>query len=97
MSQFIPSPEQQAIFDAVLKTSDNIAIAALAGTGKTTSLVELSRRLPAGGSRIFCAFNKDIVKELESRLNGTGVTTRTFHSIGLGALKKHLNVQELKP
>jgi len=98
MTQFTPSPEQQAIFDAVLNTRANIAISALAGTGKTTSLVELSKRLHATtGSKIFCAFNKDIVNELESRLNGTGVSARTFHSIGIGALKKHLNVQELPP
>lgn len=97
MTTFIPSPEQQAIFDAVLNTKDNVAIAALAGTGKTTSLVELSKRLPATGSKIFCAFNKDIVNELESRLTGTGVKASTFHSIGFSALKKHLNATAITP
>ncbi|MDX2077612.1 MAG: ATP-dependent helicase, partial [bacterium] len=97
MTQFIPSPEQQAIFDAVLNTKDNVAIAALAGTGKTSSLIELSKRLPATGSKIFCAFNKDIVNELESRLTGTGVKASTFHSIGFSALKKYLNATAITP
>ena len=98
MTQFIPSPEQQAIFDAVLNTRANIAISALAGTGKTTSLVELSKRLHATtGSKIFCAFNKDIVNELEGRLTGTGVRASTFHSIGFSALKKYLGAQSIVP
>jgi len=97
MTQFTPSPEQQAIFDAVLNTRANIAISALAGTGKTTSLVELSKRLPATGSKIFCAFNKDIVNELEGRLTGTGVRASTFHSIGFSALKKYLGAQSIVP
>lgn len=96
MAEFIPSEEQQAIFDAVIKTMDNIAIRALAGTGKTTTLVELARRIPKQGSRIFCAFNKEIVRELSSRLDGTGMTAQTFHSLGFGALKKHLGVKEMR-
>jgi len=98
MTQFTPSPEQHAIFDAVLNTRANIAISALAGTGKTTSLVELSKRLHATtGSKIFCAFNKDIVNELEGRLTGTGVRASTFHSIGFSALKKYLGAQSIVP
>jgi superfamily II DNA or RNA helicase len=68
MSTFVPSEEQAAIFDAVLNTSDNVAIRALAGTGKTTTLVELAKKLPKHGSKLFCAFNKDIVAELQKRL-----------------------------
>lgn len=94
---FIPSPEQQSIFDAVLNTRDNIAISALAGTGKTTTLVELSRLLPPQGSKIFCAFNKDIVSELEHRLRGTNMQAKTFHSIGFSALKKYLNSNQMAP
>lgn len=89
MGAFIPSPEQQAIFDAVLTTDGNLAINALAGTGKTTTLVELARKLPAG-TKLFCAFNKDIVADLEKRLGGTGMIAKTFHAIGLAALKANI-------
>jgi DNA helicase-2/ATP-dependent DNA helicase PcrA len=94
---FTPSPEQEAIFKAVRDTKANIAINALAGTGKTTTLVELAKLLPQNASKIFCAFNRDIVGELEKRLAGTGVRTQTFHSIGFAALKKHLGVQQMTP
>ena len=96
-SKFIPSPEQQALFDAFLNTNDNLAIAAGAGTGKTTTLVELAKRLPKSGHKLFCAFNRDIVKELKERLNGTGMWAKTFHGIGYGPLKKKLKVQTLEP
>lgn len=90
MKVFEPSPEQQAVFDAVLSTKDNIAISALAGTGKTTTLVELARKLPAAGSKLFCAFNKDIVSELERKLTGTGMKALTFHALGRAALVSKL-------
>lgn len=94
---FTPSPEQQAIFDAALKGSGNIMVNALAGCGKTTTLVELARRLPkAGKNRQFCAFNKSIVDELEERLRGTGMIAKTFHSMGYGALIKHFGGKQPK-
>jgi superfamily I DNA/RNA helicase len=94
---FQPSVEQQAIFDAFLMgEANNLAVEALAGTGKTTTLVELARKLPPKGSKIFCAFNKSIVDELSARLQGTGMWAKTFHSIGVAALKKHLGATDVK-
>lgn len=95
--KIVPSPEQQAIFDAFLQGHDNIAIAAGAGTGKTFTLVELAKRLPRGGYKLFSAFNRDIVKELKVRLDGTGMWAKTFHGIGYGALIKKLKVKTLEP
>jgi DNA helicase-2/ATP-dependent DNA helicase PcrA len=94
---FVPSPEQQAIFDAVLNTRDNIAINAKAGTGKTTTLVQLAKKLPSTGSKIYVAFNKDIVSDVQPKLDGTGMAAKTFHSLGYGALAKHLGAQNLNP
>ncbi len=97
MNPFTPSPQQTAIDHAVFNTSHNIGISALAGCGKTSTLVWIAKRLPQNDTKIFCAFNADIVKELQSKLDGTGVTARTFHSIGVGALKKFLGVKDLPP
>lgn len=97
MSNFQPSPEQQAILDFVQQSRQNLAIEALAGTGKTTMLLEIARRLPPGGRRLFCAFNRDIVSELERRLQGTGVLTKTFHGIGFAGLRKHLGAAAIQP
>lgn len=90
---FIPSPEQQAIFDYVTEHQYKpgqkaLAVSALAGTGKTSTIIELIQKTKAQG--IYCAFNKDIVREVEPKLKGTGVQAKTFHSMGYGALIKEL-------
>ncbi|MEO1287739.1 MAG: AAA family ATPase, partial [Chloroflexota bacterium] len=95
---FIPSTEQQAIFDYVLEHVNKdgkqaLAISALAGTGKTTSILELIKLLESKGHTVkgvYCAFNKDIVREVEPRLEGTGVRAKTFHSLSMGSLLNHL-------
>lgn len=68
---------QTAIFDHV-ETPDagNLIVEAVAGSGKTTTIVEATKR--CGDARvIFLAFNKSIATELKSR----GVNARTFHSL----------------
>ncbi len=81
------SSYQQSIFDAVQNTNDNIAINAVAGSGKTTVLVECAKRVPVTASVAFVAFNSHIVGELKSRL-GKNCDCRTIHSLGNGALYK---------
>lgn len=86
------SQEQQAIF-TVGQAPGNLAIRARAGTGKTTTIVELAKRLTTKGAPfdrkkvVFCAFNAAIASELASRLPSS-VTAKTLHSLGLSALKK---------
>lgn len=100
---FQPSSEQQQIFDYVMQymvggPRDQIMalmIEALAGTGKTTTLFELAKLLPSAGSKAYCAFNKDIVTEAEIKFRGTGVQVKTFHSLGLSALKKYLGAKDM--
>lgn len=68
---------QTAIF-AHVETPDagNLIVEAVAGSGKTTTIVEATKR--CGDARvIFLAFNKAIATELKSR----GVNARTFHSL----------------
>jgi DNA helicase-2/ATP-dependent DNA helicase PcrA len=54
----------------------------VAGSGKTTTLVELLRMIPKHKRVIFIAFNRDIVKELKSRVP-SNVEVKTIHSFGL--------------
>jgi hypothetical protein len=98
---FQPSPEQEAIFNYVQQTRSQagqkgLAVAALAGTGKTTTIVELIKRTP-GISGIYCAFNKDIVSDVEPKLKGTAVFAKTFHSMGYSVLMKHVNATRFNP
>ena len=71
------SPYQEAIFAFVAFSPDSAIVQAVAGSGKTTTIVEALNRAPQGTNSIFLAFNKAISEELKSR----GVNARTFHSI----------------
>lgn len=59
------SPFQQAIFDAIHVPTSNLIIQAVAGSGKTTTLIEALRHAP--GSALFMAFNKSIALDIAAR------------------------------
>jgi N12 class adenine-specific DNA methylase len=85
---FPPTPQQQAILDACVQ-GKNVAIQALAGTGKTTTLVLVARALMdrSPGTRIiYTAFNADIVADARRGRFGRNVTAMTMHSIAKQAL-----------
>jgi DNA helicase-2/ATP-dependent DNA helicase PcrA len=82
------APDQQA---AVLHACGPARIVAPAGSGKTRVLTERIRHLvldrgwePAG--IVAVAFNKRAQEELDARLSGVGVRTRTLNSLGLSIL-----------
>lgn len=43
--KFVPSPQQQAVFDWVESGRGNAFIEAVAGAGKTTTLIEACKRI----------------------------------------------------
>lgn len=83
------SPYQKDVFKAVAQHPGDIVVAALAGSSKTTSLVESLRYIPANKKVLVTAFNKEIQKELEKRIKRMNVETRTFHSLGLRAITQN--------
>lgn len=83
---FKPSPLQEAIFDKVRNGECHILINAVAGSGKTTTIVEIANLIPAGKRSIFLAFNRDIVKELRVKLP-PHIEVKTIHSFGLNELR----------
>ena len=91
---FIPSVEQQAIFDHILASKDMpgqkaLGVAALAGTGKTATIIEAIKLIP-DCTGIYCAFNKSIAEEVKPKLAGSRVEAKTFHSMGYRTLLDHL-------
>lgn len=75
---FSPSPFQAAIFAAIAEPRGNLLIEAVAGSGKTTTIVEAAKL--ATGDAVFLAFNKAIATELQARLP-SHFSARTFHSL----------------
>lgn len=92
MSQFTPSKYQVAIYDFIQKGHGNAVINAVAGSGKSTTLVNALKLIPSDQSVLFLAFNKSIVEELKIKVgNMPNVTIRTLHSLGASALMKQLH------
>jgi DNA helicase-2/ATP-dependent DNA helicase PcrA len=74
-----PSTYQQAIYDAVPSHPRGFAVVAVAGSGKTTTLVELAKHLPRHHVNVFLAFNVKIADTLKERLP-YWTQPSTFHS-----------------
>ncbi len=85
------SEQQRAIFEAMRAGVGNIAVQARAGTGKTTTGVELIRRASARAGRIlYAAFNRDIKDAVKPKLAGfKNVDVKTLHGVGYGILLQY--------
>jgi superfamily I DNA/RNA helicase len=84
---FKPSQYQQDIFDFVQKENRSGIIEAVAGSGKTTTIVKALELIPSNKYVLFLAFNKAIAEELKSRVP-SHVRAATFHSVGFGVWRK---------
>jgi len=75
---------QQAIFEAVREASNDLLIQAVAGSGKTTTIIEAMRY--AEGSSLFMAFNKAIAEDIRRKATAGDVKTLNAlgHSLVLG-------------
>lgn len=82
MAELIPSKHQKAVYEVFKQTDRNMSISAVAGSGKTTTLLQLLNFVPDGSSTIFLAFNNSIVDELKARNKRDGVDIMTLHSCG---------------
>lgn len=91
---FSPSKYQQAIFDFVTGSTGNAVVNAVAGSGKTTTIVKALTLIPNNLSTCFLAFNKSIVNELQERVP-SHVNVQTLHSLGWSAIGRTYNRPKL--
>ena len=80
--KFPPTQEQQDIIDATLAGKD-VKVQALAGSGKTSTVMSIARRLPEGRRAGYIVFNKDAQTEAEERVKAEDlpIEARTGHSL----------------
>lgn len=83
------SPQQEAIMQVCKHESCHLIIEALAGTGKTTTILEALKVLPRGQKVAFVCFNRNIATELQNRVP-RGVKAATLHSLGGKAVSDHV-------
>jgi superfamily I DNA/RNA helicase len=89
------SPYQRAVFDAVANPAGgNIVVEALAGSGKTTTIIEALSHTSEDQSALLCAFNKAIANELKPKAP-EGVDVMTLHAYGLRAVSRSLGRKEI--
>ena len=91
MSNFIPSKYQKKIFDFISSDTKNAVVSAVAGSGKTTTLINALDKVPETSSVLFLAFNVSIVEELGKRLSGKkNICVSTVHKFGFDTLRNNL-------
>jgi superfamily I DNA/RNA helicase len=83
------STYQQAIFEFVKSGRGSAFVEAVAGSGKTTTIVECAKLIPPYRSCTFVAFNKHIAEELSQRLP-KHVQAKTLNALGYSAWIKHV-------
>lgn len=84
VKSFKPTSYQIEIFKFIHFEKGNAVVEAVAGSGKTTTIVEAIKGLPGRSKRkiVFVAFNKHIADELKKKLPST-VKSTTMHAMGL--------------
>lgn len=80
---------QKKIFDFVEHGTGNGIIDAVAGAGKTTTLMGCVTHIPNLDDVIYCAFNTSIRKELQKKFHAAkkNVKICTIHSLGFQMLR----------
>lgn len=91
------SKYQKAIYKAFQLTDKNISISAVAGSGKTTTLLQLLSFIPKESSSLFLAFNNSIVDELRERNKRKDVQIMTIHSCGWRSILKRYGKVKMNP
>jgi superfamily I DNA/RNA helicase len=97
--------EQKRIFQFVAKESGHGIIDAVAGAGKTTTIMECAKFVKDKNTILFCAFNNSISGEIARKFHELGlneVTVKTIHALGRQILQdnnssgKPINLEENK-
>lgn len=89
MSDFIPSQRQLDIFSIWQNRDSNILINAVAGSGKTTTLLQLLEYCEH--RTLFLAFNKSVQEEIQYKIDSRGLgqgKALTMHSLGLSSIRQ---------
>jgi DNA helicase II / ATP-dependent DNA helicase PcrA len=104
LSGHAASPNQAAVFDHFRFGRGSRIIKAVAGSGKTTTMKNAVAYLPPRLSVQLLAFNVDAADQLKAAIDelvekkripaNNNVRASTFHSVGMYAVRRHLNLPE---
>lgn len=89
-----PSQYQKNVFEWIEYGGGNAVVEAVAGSGKTSTMVHAASLFPSSADSVFLAFNKHIAEELGAKLPGH-VTCGTMHSLCLRSLRESFGFIEI--
>lgn len=95
---FVPSEYQLAAFEWATHGEGHAVMKAVAGSGKTTTIVKMLDILPKDIRILFVAFNKNIVRALNEKVQQAGytnITVVTLNSSGFSVCRKYEGFQEV--
>ena len=86
---YSPTAAQQKIYNFIEKGKGNGIIDAVAGAGKTTTLMHCVKYIPDISDAIYCAFNVSIRKELQKKFKeaNQNIKVSTIHALGFQMLR----------
>jgi len=90
-SSFVITPQHAAFFAWVEDPAPKHRAAileAVAGSGKTSTLIQATRRIPSTEKTIYVAFGKRVVGDIKGRLPAH-IPASTMHSVGFRAVMAH--------
>ena len=92
--EFTPSEYQKKIFENIVHGTSNMVINAVAGSGKSTTIVNSLRLIPEDKNVLFIAFNKDIVEALKEKVGYVpNVHITTYHSLGYSIVTSYFKTK----
>jgi superfamily I DNA/RNA helicase len=84
---FVPSEYQKAIFEEFKNGKGNVEINACAGSGKTSTLLQMLDLAPKNAKCVFVAFGKAIADELKTKVP-SNTHAATIHSVGMSIVRR---------
>lgn len=88
------SKYQEDVFNFTVNGTGNAVVSAVAGSGKTTTLVKAIELVP-NKDVLFLAFNKSIAKELKERIKLPNAEVKTVHGFGMSVLIKEYGMPQI--
>ena len=89
--EYVPSSYQTKIFDNIEHGTSNMVINAVAGSGKSTTIINALSLIPSDKKVLFIAFNKDIVESLKMKVGELpNVDIMTYHSLGYSVVRENI-------
>lgn len=93
---FIPSQYQLDVFEFIKYGYGNAVISAVAGSGKSSTIIKALDYIKPDKKVLFLAFNASIVNDLKNKINRPNTDIKTLHSLGFSMLRYHfkdINIQ----